>query len=251
MKISIVTCTRNEAKTLRHALLSVKAQNYPDIEHIVVDGRSVDDTAAVVADFDGVKIVERDPHGVYDALNYGFSIASGDILGFVHGNDRIPRNDVLSSVAREFEADPDLDFIYGNLRYIKPRTHRHVRIYYAGEFTPNQLSGGMAPPHPTLYMRRRVFDRVGLYRLDMRNAADFEMWIRLFNDKSLKYKYIPMVLAEMTTGGRSASPMARLIYNNREKLRALRLHGMPACPLRLPQKYLIVMHNLFSAPTYE
>ena len=250
MKISIVTVTLNEADALRHALSTVAAQHYPDLEHIVVDGHSRDHTISVVARYPHVKLIQRAPVGVYDALNYGMSMATGDILGFVHGNDAMPPG-VLATVAGEFDADPDLDFIYGDLRYIKPVTRRHVRIYYAGKFNPRQLPGGMAPPHPTLFMRRRVFEKIGPYRLDLPCAADFEMWIRLFSDKTLKYKYIPRVMAEMTTGGRSSSPAARLISNNIEKLAALDINRLPANPIRLVQKYLIVLRNLLFAPKYD
>lgn len=251
MKISIVTVTRNEAKELRHALESVRNQHYADIEHIVVDGQSTDDTVEVVREFPSVRLVSREPAGVYDALNYGMEISTGDIFGFVHGNDAMPAVPVLETVRKVFEEDPDLDFIYGDMRYVRPSTHRHVRIYYAGRFVPRQLLGGMAPPHPTLYMRREVFDRIGPYRLDLPCAADFDMWIRLFGDKSLKSRYIPMIMAEMSTGGRSTAFNARLIYNNIEKLTALHRNGLPANPLRLCQKYLIVLRDFLFGPKYD
>lgn len=251
MKISIVTVALNEASLIKEALQSVAEQNYPELEHIVVDGFSTDNTADVVAGFPDVKLVEHKPRGVYDALNYGFSLASGDILGFVHANDLIPAGNVLERISAEFAADEDLDYIYGDLRYIKPGSRRHVRIYYAGNFDPSQLLGGVVPPHPTLYMRRRAMDKLGPYRLDLPTAADFDMWIRIFSDKSLKGKYLPMILSEMTIGGRSARLKARLVTNNLEKLKALRSNGLPANPLRLLQKYIIVLQNLFTAPKYE
>ncbi len=251
MKISIVTVTLNEAEALRHSLASVAAQGYPDLEHIVVDGHSTDNTASVVAEFPGVKFAQLEPNGTYDALNYGFILCSGDILGFIHGNDAMAHGKVLNTIAKEFEADPDLEFIYGDMRYVKPVTYKHVRIYYAGKFKPSNLLGGIAPAHPTLYIRRRVWEKIGKYRLDFPKAADFEMWIRLFKDKSLKYKYLPLVIAEMTTGGRSTMWSARLLTNNVEKWKALKLNGMPANPFRLLAKYIYVLRNLISAPNYE
>lgn len=251
MKISIITATLNEADALRRALQSVADQHYPELEHIVIDGMSTDGTQDVVREFEGVKYVGRNPKGVYDALNYGFSIAHGDILGFVHGNDLMPEGDILDEINRQFESHPDLDYIYGDMRYVKPVTRKHVRIYYAGNFRPSQLKGGVVPAHPTLYMRARVFSKIGPYRLDMPNAADFDYWIRIFSDKFLKGKYLPRVLAEMSTGGRSTAFMSRIWYNNLEKLKALRLNGLPANPLRLMQKYLTVIKNIFTGPTYE
>lgn len=251
MKISIVTVTLNEAPRLLGALQSVADQNYHDLEHIVVDGFSTDATPRLAEAFPNVKLIQRKPAGVYDALNEGFAVATGDIFGLVHGNDSMPSSDVLHRVAKEFADDPTLDFVYGDLRYVHPVSHRYARTYYAGRFKPGQLRGGMAPPHPTLFIRREAFRRVGNYRLDLTNAADFEMWIRLFNDKSLHYKYIPAVLAEMSTGGRSATWKARLMLNNREKLRALRLNNIRTSPLRLVQKYLIVIRDLLFGPRYE
>ncbi len=251
MKISIITATLNEAEALRRALQSVADQHYDELEHIVIDGMSTDDTARVVSEFPGVKYIRRQRRGVYDALNYGFSIAEGDILGFVHGNDLMPDSNILEVIGQQFEADPELDFIYGDLRYVKPASRKHVRIYYSGNFSPDQLCGGVVPPHPTLYIRTDAYKRVGDYRLDMPNAADFDYWIRLFTNKSLKGKYLPMVLAEMTTGGRSTAFVSRIWYNNREKLKALRLNGLPANPLRLLFKYFMVIKNIFTGPTYE
>lgn len=251
MKISIVTATLNEADALRRALQSVADQHYPELEHIVIDGMSTDGTREVVGEFPGVKFVEREPRGVYDALNYGFGIAGGDILGFVHGNDLMPEEDILQEISRQFESHPDLDFIYGDMRYVKPATRKHVRIYYAGNFHPSQIKGGVVPPHPTLYIRAQAFRKVGLYRLDMPNAADFDYWIRIFNDKSLTGKYLPRVLAEMSTGGRSTAFLSRIWFNNLEKLKALRLNGLPANPLRLLFKYFTVVKNLFIVPKYE
>lgn len=251
MKISIITVTLNEAALIGETLRSVEAQGYDNLEHIVVDGFSTDNTAEIVARFPAVKFVEHERGGVYDALNYGFSLSSGEILGFVHGNDVIPEGKILETIAGEFAADDQLDYIYGDLRYIKPGSRRHVRIYYAGNFRPSQLLGGIVPPHPTLYMRRRALEKVGPYRTDLPTAADFDMWIRIFADKSLKGKYLPMILSEMTVGGRSARMKARLVTNNLEKLKALRSNGMTANPLRLLQKYFMVVRNLFTGPKYE
>lgn len=251
MKISIITATLNEAAALRRALQSVADQHYTELEHIVIDGLSTDNTASVVSEFPCVKFVQRQRRGVYDALNYGFSIATGEILGFVHGNDLMPQHNILDEINRQFEADPELDFIYGDMRYVKPGTRKHIRIYYAGNFHPKQLSGGVVPPHPTLYIRAKAFEKVGPYRLDMPNAADFDYWIRLFTNKELKGKYLPLILAEMSTGGRSNTFMSRIWFNNQEKLKALRQNGLPANYMRLFFKYFMVIKNIIFGPNYE
>lgn len=246
LTVSIVTVTYNEADVLAFALDSVWRQTYRHIEHIVVNGNSTDHTEDVVAKYPNIKLLRREPRGVYDALNFGLSHCTGDIVGCVHGNDALASDNVISLIAKQFAKDPELDFVYGDMQYIAPKTHRRGRIYHADRFVPTQLLGGMAPPHPTLYIRRSVAQRIGLYNTDFRNAADFEMWIRLFKDKSLKYKYIPELIAEMTTGGRSTRWRARLFYNNIEKLRALRLNNLPANPIRLAMKYVYVVRDAFS-----
>lgn len=246
LKVSIVTVTYNEAMVLPYALDSVRRQTYNNIEHIVVNGNSTDNTEEVVRGYDKVTLYNREPQGVYDALNYGLSKCTGDIVGFVHGNDSMASDNVVQKVVDAFAEDPELDFVYGDLQYVAPVSHRRGRIYHADRFVPKQLLGGMAPPHPTLYMRRRTAERVGPYSTEYRNAADFEMWIRLFKDKELKYRYLPELLAEMTTGGRSTRWRARLFYNNIEKLRALHRNHLPANPIRLAMKYVYVVRDAFS-----
>ncbi len=246
LKVSIVTVTYNEAKMLHYALDSVKEQTYRHIEHIVVDGNSTDKTKKIVSRYRRIKFYSREPLGVYDALNYGLKQCTGDIVGFVHGSDALASDTVISKVVKAFEADPELDFVYGDLQYVEPVTRRRGRIYHADRFEPHQLIGGMAPPHPTLYMRRRTAEYIGEYSTDYPIAGDFDMWIRLFKDKSLKYKYIPELIAKMTTGGLSTRWRARLFYNNIEKLRVLHHNGLPANPIRLGMKYLYVIRDAIS-----
>ncbi len=237
MKISVVTVTADGADSIDLTMRSVARQSYPDVEQIVVDAFSGDGTAEIVKKYPAAKFYERERRGLYDALNYGFRQATGDVFGMIHCGDAIASPAVLQAVADAFSADPELSFIYGDLQYVKPRSRRRLRIYHASRFAPSQLTAGMTPPHPTLYIRREAALRVGPYALDYRIGADIEMWVRLFIDKALKFKYLPMVMVEMATGGRSTSLKGRLYINNIEKLRALRTHGLPANPLRLMKKY--------------
>jgi glycosyltransferase involved in cell wall biosynthesis len=244
MTISIITATLDGDAALEHALKSVDCQTYPDIEHVVVSGES-ERAAATVARYPKVKLLTREPRGVYDALNFGVRNTHGEVFGFVHGNDALSSPDVIETIAREFKADPDLDFVYGDLRYVRPRTYHPLRLYSAARFKPSQLLGGVCPPHPTLYIRRNTAERMGEYNESFGQAADYEMWVRLFKDKSLKYKYIDKVMVNMTTGGLSTSLSARLYTNNITKLKSLRYHGYPANPFRLLLKYVLVVRDLF------
>lgn len=243
MTISIITATIDGEKSLDYTLGSVRSQTYPHIEHVVVDGNSTDRTAEIVAGYPGVRLLLRDRMGVYDALNYGVANTTGEVFGFVHGNDALADDHVIEIIAEAFASDPELDFVYGDLRYVSPRTHRPGRIYHAEDFEPSNLLGGVYPPHPTLYIRRSTALRIGEYAEDYRIGGDFDMWIRLFGDKTLKYRYLPHILVNMSTGGLSSKWKSRLYINNVEKLRALRRNGLPANPLRLLMKYLVVARD--------
>ena len=245
MKISVVTITADGAGELSKTMASVHSQTHKDIEHLAVDGFSNDGTTDVVAAYPRARLYQRERKGLYDALNHGLHLATGDVVGMVHCGDVLASQNVLAEVAEAFERDAELDFLYGDMRYFNPRSGRRGRIYHAGNFIPAQLTAGMTPPHPTLYVRRHVIERVGDYALDYYIGADIEMWIRLFTDTSLKYRYLPMVMVEMATGGRSTSFKGRLYINNVEKLKALRAHGLPANPLCLAKKYWWTIRDIF------
>jgi len=245
MKISVVTITADGADLLDVTMQSVACQTYGDVEHIVVDGMSHDATDRIVATYPGAKLIKHERRGLYNALNCGFCHATGDVVGMVHCGDALASPDVLGVVASAFEADRSLDFLYGDLQYVKPYTRKKCRIYHASKFTPDLLMAGITPPHPTLYVRRRVVDKVGYYAEDYYIGADTDMWIRLFTDKALRYRYLPMIMVEMATGGRSTSLKGRLYLNNVEKLKALRANGLPANPLRLAGKYWWSVRDIF------
>lgn len=229
---------------LRRAALSVNAQTHADIEHIVVTD-SAAAAARALEGIPGIIIVESPRRGVYDAINRGIEAATGDIVGMVHGSDVLTCDSVVAQVADAFERDESLDFLYGDIRYVSRRNFRPGRIYHAAAFTPDLLAGGYYPPHPTLYIRRHVAQRVGPYTTAYRIAGDFDMWIRLFSDTSLRYRYLPTVMIDMTSGGISTSLRARLYENNYEKLQVLRSHGYKASPWRLFTKYWRVAVDLF------
>ena len=244
MLVSIITISKDQAAELPATIDSVSGQTYAGIEHVVVDGESSDGTAAVVASYPGVRMVSRRPAGVYDAINQGISCASGEVIGMVHCGDRLASADVVEKVAAAFEADPELDFVFGDVRYVDVRTGRTRRVYSADRFRLRMLRIGFAPPHPSLYMRRRAVERVGLYKPDYKVAADLDMFVRLFQDRTLHYRYLPMTMVDMSVGGISQQWRNRLILNNKEKLRALRENGLDSSYLTIFRRYWIVLKSL-------
>lgn len=243
MKISVVTPTLNEASTIAATVASVEAQTYTDVEHIVVDGYSDDGTLQILSSHPNVTVIMRECKGVFDALNYGFEHTHGDILGFLHGNDAYSSEDVLSVVARAFDDDSRLDFIYGNVKFVNPATGRVVRRYNCPGFRPEQVLDGFNPPHPSLYVRRRVYEQVGSYTTKYVTCGDIDMWVRLFLVHRLRYRYIDMDMVTMTTGGLSWGPRAWLWYNTYDRLRVFRDNGFSVNPLRLVKKYWIMCKN--------
>lgn len=242
MKISVITVTRDAAPAVGGTLMSILSQKNVDVEVVVVDGASTDatiDTVCGIAErYPGkVKWVSEPDNGIYNAINKGLALASGDVVGTLHAGDRFSHDKVLRLVGRAFY-DRSIDFVYGDVCFVEAESRKPSgRVYRADRFTPSLLLGGFAPPHPSLYMRREVPGRVGIYREDYSVAADFEYFVRLMLIFGERGRYLPMTMVEMAAGGVSSRWRNRLWTNNVERLKALRDNGQPANPLRLLKRY--------------
>ena len=242
MKITVITVTLNNAATIGDTISSVMGQTHRDIEHIVIDGMSGDNSMETIMawqrrEAQRIRVVQERDTGIYNAINKGIRLATGDIIGLLHGNDRFTSRDVLARVAETFEHDPR-QYLYGDIHYRHPGSDRAVRRYRSREFTPAMLCYGIAPPHPTLYMRRGVLDVTGPYKEDYLIAADFDMFVRLMLVHRLDGIYLPMDMVTMTTGGLSTRLYHRIVTNNREKMRALRENSIPVNPFSILKRYL-------------
>lgn len=228
MKISIVTAVYNGADTIRGALESLWSQKHVDIEHIIQDGGSTDDTLGVIARFCDArtKLESRKDSGLYEALNLGISRATGDIVGVLHCDDMFANSSVLSNVAAAFE-DPIIQGVYGDLEYVaKNDLARVIRYWKSCAFQPALLREGWMPPHPTLFLRRGVFALHGLYDTSFHIASDYEAILRWFTRPDLEFSYLPELLVRMRVGGKSNRSLKNLLNKSREDLRAIRLHGI-------------------------
>ena len=210
MKISIITITYNSAKTLPRALESVQSQNYDDIEHIIVDGASTDGTVELIKAYANaqftmhnsqctIKWISEPDGGIYDALNKGIRMATGDVIGFLHSDDAFYSPDSVAQIAAAF-ADGKVDVVYGDLQYC--HGDKVTRRWVSNAFNPRALKYGWMPPHPTLYVRRKVYQEVGEYDAWFRISADYDMILRIFT-AGYNSRYIPEVLVKMETGGAS------------------------------------------------
>lgn len=235
MKISIITVCYNADKTIAHTLRSVRAQTYGDTEHIVVDGGSKDNTLGVVA-VEGMhvaKLVSEKDAGIYDAMNKGVALASGDIIGFINADDFFASSDVLSKVAMVFN-DPNVDACYGDLCYVGQNdTATIVRYWQSSVFRPNAFEVGWCPPHPTFFVRREIYERFNGFDLNYKIAADVELMMRFLEVHQVRVQYIPEVLVKMRMGGTTNRSLGNIVKQNQEILRALNAHGLHSSILRL------------------
>ncbi len=242
MRVSVITVCRNAGDFLLPTLKSIASQKEAEFESIIVDGASTDGSVDVIKRFAAesafpVKWVSEPDGGVYAALNKGIMMATGDVVGLLHAGDRFADPYILRNVSASF-MDPAIDYLYGDVKYVEYSTGRCLRDYQSDRFQPRMLLNGYAPPHPSLYVRRDLFDSVGLYSEGYRVAADFEFFVRLTLVRQSRGRYLPDVMVNMEPGGLSSRLINRLWTNNKEKLRALRQNGYRVMPLRLLLRYL-------------
>lgn len=224
MKISIITAVRNRRETVAATIASVRSQLHPDVEYIVVDGASTDGTTELLraqrAKID-VLICEPD-NGIYDALNKGIAAATGEVIGLLHADDVYASERVLSAVAETFE-NAKINAVYGDLEYVsKNDLDKVVRYWRAGAFSAAKLSWGWMPPHPTLFVRRAVYERLGRFDTSYRIAADYDLILRFLGRGGLSVAYLPELLIKMRVGGMSNRSLANILRKSREDYRTLR-----------------------------
>lgn len=232
MKISVITVCYNAADTIAETLESVAAQRYRDVEHIVVDGASTDRTLKIVERYaDKVAQVLSEPdRGVYDAMNKGLALASGEVVGFLNADDVYLHPDVLSKVA-EVMADPNLDACYADLIYVeRKQVDRVVRHWTSREYIPGLFEKGWMPAHPTLFVRKSVYEKYGGFDLRYSLQADFELALRLMCVHGIQTRYVPEVWVRMRMGGMSNNSVRNMIRGNLEAYAACRANGLKVPP---------------------
>lgn len=230
LRFSVITAVFNSARTLEDSLRSVAAQTWTQVEHIVIDGGSTDGSLEII-DRNRATIAharsERDG-GVYDALNKGIRCATGDVIGFMHADDTYASPAALEHVARAFE-DPAVGAVYGDLVYVdKENLSRVVRYWRAGPFRHRRLARGWMPPHPTFYVRREHYERLGAFDTRYRIAADYEHVLRILWNGGVKPAYVPEVLVRMRTGGISNRSLPNIVRKSWEDFSVMRQNGIGA-----------------------
>jgi glycosyltransferase involved in cell wall biosynthesis len=227
MLVSIITATFNSASTIAETMRSVEEQDYPHIEHIVVDGHSQDETLEIVQLYPhtATLISEKD-NGIYDAMNKGIRVAKGEIIGILNSDDIYTDEHVISHIVKAFE-DSSVQGCYADLQYVDENNTALIRrTWKSGEYHERSFYWGWMPPHPTFFVRKSVYDRVGLYNTQMRSASDYEMMLRIFIKEKMRVVYIPRFIVKMRTGGVSNMTIKNRVRGNREDRKAWRMNGL-------------------------
>lgn len=229
MKISIITVCFNAEETIGDTIESIRRQSHPDIEYIVVDGGSTDETLAIIDQNRDVvtKLFTGPDDGMYHAANNGIEAAKGEVIGMLNADDFYAYSDVLKDVAAALKDGSDA--VYGDLHYVDRRNTRTIRRnWVSGSYDRDSFLSGWMPPHPTFFLRKSAYDAHGLFRLDFKSGADYELMLRMLYKHSLKIAYINRVMVKMREGGRSNSTIANRIRANREDRRAWTINGLKA-----------------------
>lgn len=247
MKVSLVTAAWNAEGTIAATIASALAQKGVDLEYIVIDGASTDGTTDIVrkakdaAPDRDFRFVSEPDRGLYDAINKGIRMATGDIVGILNADDTFENDRTLADIAAAF--DDSADAVYADIRFV--RGEKTVRYYSAKWWRPWMHRYGFMPPHPSVYIRRAVFERLGLYKTDYRISADFELMVRYFCRAGVRARYLPRCVVKMSPGGLSTSGLRSKILLNRENVRAERENGYWSCFAMMLPKYFFKAVGVF------
>ena len=228
MKISIITATYNSEAHIADCVRSVNSQTYDNIEHIIIDGASKDNTVKIIEETPNrvTKIVSEPDKGIYDAMNKGIRMATGDVIGILNSDDFFTSDDVIQSIAKEFSNDSTLEGIYTNLYYVnQDNPDQIVRHWVSNTFKERSFFRGWHPPHPTLYLRKDVYEKYGVFNLDFSLSADFELMLRFFEKYKIKTKHLPITTVRMRLGGATSKNWENVRKQNIQCVNSFRTNG--------------------------
>lgn len=250
MKITVITVSYNSSATIVDTLRSVGTQSHQDVEHLVIDGRSTDGTVQIVEDHGRPNLVlsSGPDKGIYDAMNKGLALATGDVIGILNSDDFYLNTFVIADVVQAFADNVDVDMVLGNTDFVRPDDLiKPVRLYSSFYFAKWKMRFGFMPAHPAAFIKRSAYEKVGSYKLDYAIGADFEWFVRALLVHKLSYVKLNKTLVRMREGGVSTSGLKSYWISSLEQLRALRENGIYSnlaftlirLPIKFFQKYLV------------
>lgn len=246
MKITIITVSFNSEKTIADTIESVLAQDYKDLEYIIVDGLSKDNTINIINSYGNqiTKFVSEKDKGLYDAMNKGIDLATGDVIGILNSDDFYANNQVISKVAEKFETG--IEGVYADLIYVAAdNKSKVVRTWKSGNYLPGAFLKGWMPPHPTFFVRRSVYQKFGKFTDKLRSAADYELMLRFIHKYNIRLAYLPEVTVHMRAGGTSNASLKNRIRANREDRLAWKMNGLKPSTLTFIRKPLSKLRQFF------
>ncbi len=224
MKISIITATFNCEDTIKDCINSVISQQYDNIEHIIIDGVSTDNTLNIVNSFSNkiAKVISEPDSGIYDALNKGIANATGDIIGLLHADDIFNDNNIITEIAKFFTQN-NTDSVYGDLQYVaKTDTSKVIRYWKSGEFNLGKLKKGWMPPHPTFFVKKDIYNKYGNFDTSFKIAADYDLILRFLGVNGVSTTYLPQIITKMRVGGESNKSLKNILLKMKEDHKALK-----------------------------
>lgn len=247
MKISIITPTYNSMKTISRTIDSIISQDYKDIECIVIDGDSSDGTKDIVLGYKNkldIKLISEKDGGIYDAMNKGVRVATGDIVGILNSDDFFEDSSVISDIIQVLK-DEKLDATYGDISYFGDDINRITRVWKTGEYKESNLDNGWIIPHPTLFVRKSVYENCGYFNTNFKIAGDYEFILRILKIYKINIKYIPRVLVRMYNGGRSGSSLNQRINGWKELKKAWGVNNLKISPFFILRRILFKIHQYY------
>lgn len=240
MKVSIITVAFNSERTIEATIRSVLAQDHPELEYIVVDGGSQDGTLDVLAPYRDriARLISEPDQGMYDGLNKGLQVATGELIGLLNSDDVYADSKVISEVVAALRSS-GADALYADLVYVdRTDLSKVTRTWHSGDYRPGAFRAGWMPPHPTFFAKKSVYDRHGTFATDLKSAADYELMLRFIHKHGISLCYLPRVIVKMRSGGRSNASLASRLRANREDRQAWRMNGLVPGPFTLLRKPL-------------
>ena len=224
MRISIITCVLNNSNLIKKSIKSFQTQIYKNKEHVIIDGGSIDGTLEIIKKFKSRNLIlsTSSDNGIYDALNKGINLSSGDIVGILHSDDFYKDNKVLKTIAETFKKT-DADLVYGDLVYVnKKYPFKILRYWKAGKYFKKNLFNGWMPPHPTVFIKRSVFNKIGKYKTNYQISSDYDFLVRVFRKKNIKKIYISKILVNMRMGGMSNNSIKNILKKSIEDFKIIK-----------------------------